>query len=83
MFGCEHPESNLEHPTKVHLVAAKHVLRYFKGTLDHGIWYGSDHEFELYGYSDSYWVDSIHDRKSTSGYCYSLGSNMVSWSSRK
>jgi hypothetical protein len=73
----------LEHPRQVHLVATKHVLRYLKGTLDHGLWYISDHEFGLYGYSDSYSVDSIPDRKSTSGYCFSLGPNMVSWSSRK
>jgi hypothetical protein len=59
------------------------VLRYLKGTLDHGLWYRSDHEFGLYGYLDSDWAGSIPDRKSTSGYCFSLGSSMVSWSSRK
>jgi hypothetical protein len=74
---------HLEQPRQVHLVATKHVLRYLKGTLDHGLWYRSDHEFGLYGYSDSDWADSIPDRKSTSGYCFSLGSSMVSWSSRK
>jgi hypothetical protein len=67
----------------VHLVATKHVLRYLKGTLDHGIWYRSNYEFGLYGYSDLDWADSIPDRKSTSRYYFSLGSSMVSWSSRK
>jgi hypothetical protein len=42
-----------------------------------------DHEFGLYGYSDSDWAGSIPDRKSTSTYCFSLGSNMVSWSNKK
>jgi hypothetical protein len=28
---------HLEQPRQVHLVAAKHVLRYLKGTLDHGL----------------------------------------------
>ena len=37
----------------------------------------------LSGYSDSDWVDSVVDRKSTSGYCFSMGSTMISWSSRK
>jgi hypothetical protein len=73
----------LEQPRQVHLVAAKHVLRYLKGTLDHGLSYRSDHEFGLYGYSDSDWAGSIPDWKSTSEYCFSLGSSMVSWSSRK
>jgi hypothetical protein len=43
----------------------------------------TDHEFGLYGYFDSDWVDSIPDRKSTAAYYFSLGSSMVSWSSRK
>jgi hypothetical protein len=59
------------------------MLRYLKGTLDHGLWDRSDHEFGLYGYSDLDWTDNIPDRKSTSGYCFSLGSSMVLWSSRK
>jgi hypothetical protein len=63
--------------------AEKHVLRYLKGTLDHGLWYRSDHEFGLYGYSDSDWADSIPDQRSTYGCCFILGYSMVSWSSRK
>jgi hypothetical protein len=66
----------LEQPRQVHLVATKHVLRYLKGTLDHGLWYRSDHEFGLHGYSDSDWADSISNCKSTLGYCFSLGSSM-------
>jgi hypothetical protein len=73
----------MEQPRQVHLVAAKHVIRYLKGTLDYGLRYVTDHEFGLYGYSDSDWADSIPDRKSTSTYCFSLGSSMVSWSSMK
>jgi hypothetical protein len=74
---------HLEQPRQVLLVATKHVLRYLKGTLDHGLWYRYDHEFGLYGYLDSDWVDIIHDQKSTSRYCSSLGSSMVSWSIKK
>jgi hypothetical protein len=37
----------------------------------------------LHGYTYSYWMGSIVDRKSTSGYCFILGSTMISWSSRK
>jgi hypothetical protein len=73
----------MEQPKQVHLVAAKHVMRYLKGTLDYGLRYVTYHEFRLYGYSDSNWAGSIPDRKSTSAYCFNLGSSMVSWSSRK
>jgi hypothetical protein len=74
---------HLEQPRQVHLVTTKHVLRYLKGNLGHGLWYRSDHEFGLYGYPDSDWADSIPDRKSTSRYCFSIGSSMVLWSSIK
>ena len=73
----------MEQPRQVHLVASKHVIRYLKGTLDFGLRYVTDHEFGLYGYSDSDWADSIPDQKSTLAYCFSLGSNMVFWSSMK
>ena len=67
----------------VHLVAAKHVMRYLKGTIDFGIYYIGDHDYLLYGYIDADWVGSVSDRKRTSGGCYCLGSGMISWFSRK
>jgi hypothetical protein len=67
----------------VHLVAAKHVMRYLKGTLDCGLSYGGDHDFTLSGYTDSNWAGSVSYRKSTSGCCFSLGLAMISWQSRK
>jgi hypothetical protein len=70
-------------PRHVHLIATKHVMRYLKGTIEYGIKYDADCEFRLHGYSDSDWVGSVTDRKSTSGCCFSLGSGMISWFSRK
>jgi hypothetical protein len=68
---------------RVHLVVAKHVMRYLKGTLDYGLCYIGDHDFKLYGYIDSDWAGSASDIKRTSGCCFSLGSAMTSWKSRK
>jgi hypothetical protein len=56
----------LVEPRRVHLVAAKHVMRYLKGTLDFGLYYTGDHDFRLIGYTDLDWVGSVSDRKSTS-----------------
>jgi hypothetical protein len=67
----------------VHLVATKHVMRYLKGTIDCGLSYDGDHDFTLSGYTDAGWAGSVSDRKSTSGCCFSLGSTMISWQSRK
>jgi hypothetical protein len=50
-------------PRRVHLVAAKHVLRYLKGTVDYGLRYVSDHKIRLQGYTDSDWVGSVADRR--------------------
>jgi hypothetical protein len=58
-------------------------MRYLEGTLDCGLSYDGDHDFTLSGYTDSDWAGSVSDRKSTSGCCFSLGSTMISWQSRK
>jgi hypothetical protein len=73
----------LVEPIHVHLIVAKHVMRYLKGTLDYGLSYDGDHDCTLSGYTDSDWDGSVFDRKSTSGCCFSLGSTMISWQSRK
>jgi hypothetical protein len=40
-------------PRHVHLVAAKHVMRYLKGTLDFSLSYNGDRDFKMSGYTDS------------------------------
>eukprot|EP00253_Pinus_taeda_P023530 PITA_23530 len=37
----------------------------------------------LSGYTDSDWAGSVDDRKSTAGYVFSLGSGVVTWTSKK
>ena len=58
-------------PSKYHLGAAKRVLRYIAGTLDYGLMYAHVSNFKL------------HDRISTSGYVFTIGSSAVTWSSMK
>jgi hypothetical protein len=70
-------------PTRVHWVAAKHVLRYLCGTIDYGLDYQRGDGVRLVGYTDSDWAGCVSDRKTTSGCCFRLGSKMVSWFSRK
>ena len=70
-------------PKHVHLIGAKHVMRYLKGTLDYGLRYTSSGEIKLQGYVDSDCGGSAKYRKSTSRCCFSLGSGMISCFSRK
>ena len=70
-------------PRRVHLIDAKLVMRYLKCTIDLGLYYWRDHDYKLYGYTDSDWAGSAIDKKSTSGGFYCLGSDMISWFSKK
>ena len=65
-------------PKHVHLIGAKHVMRYLKGTLGYGPRYTSSGEIKLHGYVDSDCGGSAKYRKSTSGCCFILGSGMIS-----
>ena len=67
----------------VHLMVAKHAVRYLKGTVDYGLKYEVNQKINLEGYEDLYWAGSAIDRKSTLGCCFSMGSGMISWLSRK
>ena len=47
------------------------------------IWYSRDSNDCLAGYLDADWARSADYRKSTSGGCFYLGNNLVSWMSKK
>jgi len=64
--------------------AAKHVLRYIKGTLDYGLYFGPS-EIHLSGFCDSSHAADPDDRKSHAGHIFYLnpdGSGIV-WESGK
>ena len=56
----------LTDPRHVHLIAAKHILRYLRGTIDYGLKYEANQKINLEGYVDLNWAGSSIDRKSTS-----------------
>ena len=66
-----------------HLKTAKRVIRYIKGTVAFGIKFTKCQNSKLLGFSDSDWGGSVDYMKSASGYCFSLGSGVFSWSSKK
>lgn len=70
-------------PSELHLKAAKRVVRYIKGTINYGVKYCKVQDFKLFGFSDSDWAGSLDDMKSTSRYCFSMGSGVFSWCSKK
>ena len=65
------------------MTALKRVIKYVKTTIEFGVWYNKDTIDILAGYSDVDWARNVDDRKSTSGDCFYVGNNLVSWMSKK
>ena len=69
-------------PELVHLQAAKRILRYLKGTMNHGLFFSSDSSHEYHTYADADWGRDTDTRRSTSGILHKLGTSCISWSSK-
>nr|GFB09236.1 retrovirus-related Pol polyprotein from transposon TNT 1-94 [Tanacetum cinerariifolium] len=53
-------------PTKKHLKEVKRIFRYFRGTINMGLWYTKDSGFKLTGFSDADYAGCKDTFKSTS-----------------
>src|SRR5208282_775910 len=75
----------LHNPSVNHLTAAKHLLRYFKGTIHLRQVYSANQSPKLVGYADADHANDEDDRKSFSGYCFFLDdkSAPITYSSKK
>ena len=81
-FGVNTYSQHMVEPHHSHWIGAKNLLRYLHGTITHGLRYIVG-DVRLLGYIDVDWVGSVVDQKSTSGCCFSLGSTLISWMSKK
>jgi hypothetical protein len=70
-------------PKEVHCKATKIILRYIQGTTEFGFFYARNVDMKLTGYSDADWVGSMDHRKYTTGYLSNLGSEPITWASKK
>jgi len=66
-----------------HCNAIIHILKYIKRSLGKGLLYGSNNHTRVVCYSDADWGGSPSNRRSTFGYCVSIGGNLISWKSKK
>jgi hypothetical protein len=74
---------HMHDPREPHLAAMKHTLRYLWGTLDYGLLLRRFASSELTVYTDVDLAGCPDTRRSTSGYAVFLGTNLVSWSSKR
>lgn len=74
----------LHAPTTTRMTAAKRVLRYLKGTLDHGFYY-TNGSLQLNAFCDADWAGAPddRDRRSTTGIGVFLGHCLISWIAKK
>jgi hypothetical protein len=73
----------LDSPTDTHMLAALHVLKFLKNSPGQGLFFKAKSSLLLQGYSDSDWGACPDTRRSTTGFCYFLGSSLISWKSKK
>ena len=73
----------MANPGKDHWCVVKWVLRYIRGIVDYGLLYEKREQYgdQLVGYCDSDFYGDLDRRRSSTGYCFTLFRNVVSWKS--
>lgn len=71
-FAVNKVSQFMHQPTESHWAAVKRILRYLKGTMDHGLQLHKSNQLSLHAFSDADWAGCPDDRKSTTGFCIFL-----------
>ena len=82
-FAVGYVSRFMENPQVEHWIAVKRIFRYLQGTKSHGICFKPGDKVDFCGYSDADWAGDHADRKSTSGYAFTLIGAPISWGSKK
>jgi len=85
-FGVGLISRFMHDPRTPHMAAAKHILRYLKGTTYWGIFFpkvNEQNEVVLEAFSDSDWCGEKVGRRSTYGYLFKYLDAPISWCSKK
>ena len=73
-------------PTERRWNDVKKVMKYVKGTEDHGLIYKRLEpldKFHVYGFADADWASDATSRRSTTGYIFFVNHKPISWNARK
>ena len=73
----------LENSSREDFVALKRILRYLKGTADHGLTYQPGYELDIVSYSDADHGGDLQTSRSTTGVVCLHAGAAVSWLSQK
>jgi hypothetical protein len=72
---------NLQNPRKIHLHAAKKVVRYLKSTENFTITYRRS-RLPLQGFTDADYANDLSTRRSTTGFMFKMAGGPISWRSK-
>nr|XP_027186543.1 uncharacterized protein LOC113784530 [Cicer arietinum] len=73
----------LSAPTDIHLNVALRILRFIKNSPRKGLFFPANSSFSIKGFCDSDWGACSDTRRFTTGFCFFLGSSLISWKSKK
>ena len=71
----------MNNPGKEHWMAVKWILRYLRGTTNQALCFGGSN-IALQGYVDADMAGDRDNRRSTTGYVFTVGGTTVSWVSK-
>lgn len=73
----------MDDPREPHIPSIKRILRYIRGTIDHGIRIHVSYHLSLIAYSDVNWGGYQATKRLTFGYCVFLGKSLLLWTSKR
>ncbi|KOM45908.1 hypothetical protein LR48_Vigan06g121400 [Vigna angularis] len=83
VFATQQLSQFMSKPTKAHHAAAMHVLRYLKGCPGTGLFFPRIYHTHVSSFSDADWATCVDSRRSITGYCFFIGSSLISWKTKK
>jgi hypothetical protein len=88
VFAVNQASRFLENPGRAHWAAVKTIMTYLKGTRANGLTFKANNprsprHLTAEGFSDADWAGNPDDRRSCSGYLFTLGGGLISWKSKK
>jgi hypothetical protein len=82
-FATQQLSQFLSKPTVNPYNAACRVIRYLKHNPGRGLLFPRHSDLQIFGFIDADWAGYLDTRKSTTGYCFFIGSSLVSWKAKK
>lgn len=70
-------------PTMAHYHVACRVICYLNGSPDRGLLFCRNSKLQLFSFLDIDWAGCLDCTMSISGYCFFLGSSLISWPAKK